>query len=310
VYAGSIPAVASGDSAANGAWEEFVPRGSPLGLAQSRREGKMVLDRLTESGRRAVLLAIPFGLAIGVIVGGVGGGGAILALPVLVYVLGEGVGRASTASLIIVALAAAVGAGSLARHGHVCWRLALTFAAPATVGSLVGTLANGAVSGHVLILTFIPVMLIAATATWQRAGAERGEDEGECPPLAHGRIAAAGFGVGALTGFFGVGGGFLIVPVLTLWLGVSFRRAVATSLVIITLTGVAALASHLVAGAKLDVPLTAALAGATAVGAVAGTGLGRRLPQRVLGRAFATVVVGLALFLLVDTLLLGGPPSG
>ncbi len=78
-----------------------------------------------------LLLAIPFGLAIGLIVGAVGGGGAILALPVLVYVLGEGVGPASTASLIVVALAAAVGAGARARDGHVCWRLALLFSAPA-----------------------------------------------------------------------------------------------------------------------------------------------------------------------------------
>ena len=108
------------------------------------------------------LLAIPFGLVIGLIVGAVGGGGAILALPVLVYVLGEPVGPASTASLIVVALAAGVGAGSLARHGHVCWRLALTFAAPAAAGSLLGAIANNAVSGRTLILAFVPVMLLAA----------------------------------------------------------------------------------------------------------------------------------------------------
>ena len=83
-----------------------------------------------------LLLAIPFGLAIGLIVGAVGGGGAILALPVLVYVLGEGVSPASTASLIVVALAAAVGAGARAHNGQICWRLALLFSAPAAVGSL------------------------------------------------------------------------------------------------------------------------------------------------------------------------------
>ena len=77
-----------------------------------------------------MLLAIPFGVAIGLVVGAVGGGGAILALPVLVYVLGEGVNQASTASLIVVALAAGLGGGALARHGHVCWRIALSFAAP------------------------------------------------------------------------------------------------------------------------------------------------------------------------------------
>ena len=107
-------------------------------------------------------LAIPFGLAIGLVVGAVGGGGAILALPVLVYVLGEGVGPASTASLIVVALAAAVGAGARARDGHVCWRLALLFSAPAAVGSLLGALLSAQASPRLLILAFVPVMFAAA----------------------------------------------------------------------------------------------------------------------------------------------------
>ena len=77
-------------------------------------------------------------------------------------------------------------------------------------------------------------------------------------------MVVAGLGVGVLTGFFGVGGGFVIVPVLTLWLDTPFRRAVATSLVIITLTGIAALASHLIAGSRPDLGITAELAGATA----------------------------------------------
>jgi uncharacterized protein len=257
-----------------------------------------------------VLLAIPFGLVIGLIVGAVGGGGAILALPVLVYVLHEPVTPASTASLIVVALGASVGAGSLARHGHVCWRLALTFSAPAAAGSLVGAIANKHVSGPALILAFVPVMLVAAGATWQRSGADHADEERDCPTIAPARVALAGAGVGLLTGFFGVGGGFVIVPVLTLWFAVSFRRAVATSLVIITLVGLAALASHLVAGASLDLPVTVALAGATATGALLGTLVGGRLPQRALGRAFAMVVACVAVFLLVDTLALGGPPGG
>lgn len=257
-----------------------------------------------------VLLAIPFGLVIGLIVGTVGGGGSILALPVLIYVLGEGVGRASTASLIVVAVAAGIGAGALALRGHVCWRLALTFSGPAALGALLGSVANGAVSAKVLILAFVPVMVLAAGSTWQRACATDDEEEvGACPPVATSRLLVAGAGVGVMTGFFGVGGGFLIVPALTLWLGVSFRRAVATSLVIITLTGLAALAGHLAAGAHLDVPVTAALATSTAAGALLGTSLGQRMRQAALGRAFALVVAGLALFLLVDTLALNGPPT-
>ena len=256
-----------------------------------------------------IWVAIPFGIVIGLIVGAVGGGGAILALPVLVYVLQEPVGPASTASLIVVAIAAGIGAGSLARHGHVCWRLALTFSAPAAAASLLGALANAAVSPRALLLAFVPVMLIAAAATWRRAGTDPGEGDGECPPMAYGRVLTAGFLVGLLTGFFGVGGGFVIVPVLTLWLGFRFRRAVATSLVIITLTGLAALASHLVTGAKPHLGITVALAAATGLGALLGTLVSQRLPQATLGRAFALVVAVVAVFLLVDTLWLGGPPG-
>jgi uncharacterized membrane protein YfcA len=257
-----------------------------------------------------LLLAIPFGLAIGLIVGAVGGGGAILALPVLVYVLGEGVGPASTASLIVVAIAAAVGAGALARNGHVCWRLALLFSAPAALGSLLGALASVAVSGRALVLSFVPIMLLAAGATWQRAGADRADDDRGCPPARARVVALAGLGIGAMTGFFGVGGGFMIVPVLTLGLKLAFRRAVATSLVIITVTGLAALASHLVAGAAPDLAMTAALGGSTALGALAGTAVAGRLPQEALAKGFAVIVTLVALFLLTDTLLLGGPPTG
>lgn len=256
-----------------------------------------------------VILAIPFGIAIGLVVGAVGGGGAILALPVLVYVLGEGVTGASTASLIVVAIAAGIGAGALAWRGHVCWQLALTFSLPAAAGSLLGTIANGAVSGKVLILAFVPVMAVAAAATWHRADDVHDEGIGDCPPTRLARIVLSGAAVGLMTGFFGVGGGFLIVPALTLGLDMNFRRAVATSLVIITITGGVALASHLAAGAHLDVPVTVALAGATAAGTLIGTSISQRLPQAALGKAFSVVVALLAVFLLVDTLLFNGPPQ-
>ena len=176
-------------------------------------------------------LAIVLGLAIGIVVGAVGGGGAILALPVLVYVLDEPVGPAATASLVVVTVAASIGAGSLARHGNVCWRLALTFAAPAAVGSLLGTLASRSVSAQALVLAFVPLMFLAAALTWRRAGEK--DTGGDCPHAPLDRVVVAGLLVGALTGFFGVGGGFLIVPVLTVWLATPFRRAVGTSLVII-----------------------------------------------------------------------------
>jgi uncharacterized membrane protein YfcA len=252
-------------------------------------------------------LAIVLGLAIGLVVGAVGGGGAILALPVLIYVLGEPVGPASTASLVVVSVAAAIGAGSLARHGRVCWHLAFTFAVPAAAGSLLGTIASRNVGAAALVLAFVPVMVLAAVATWRRAGEE--DADGGCPQAARHKVALAGLLVGAMTGFFGVGGGFVIVPVLTLWLGTPFRRAVATSLVIICLTGLAALASHLLTGSEPDPLTTAILAGSTGLGALAGTHVGERLPQALLRRGFAVLVSAVAMALLLDVLVLGGPPS-
>ena len=258
-----------------------------------------------------MFLAVPFGIAIGLVVGTVGGGGAILALPVLVYVLDEGVSPASTASLIVVAVGASVGAGSQALHGQLCWRVAVTFSAPAAAGAYLGTLANGMVSGRTLILAFVPVMLIAAILTYRRGDDASDEDgSGGCPRPGLVPSAAAGLAVGAMTGFFGVGGGFLIVPALTALLALPMRRAIATSLAIITLTGVAALASHLVEGAEPNWPLTLTLSASAAVGALGGSGLGRQLPAGTLAQAFAAVVALVALFLLVDVLFLGGPPAG
>jgi uncharacterized membrane protein YfcA len=259
-----------------------------------------------------IVLAIALGLGIGVVVGTIGGGGAILALPVFVYVLGEGVSSASTASLIVITLGASVGAGTHARKGYVCWRVAAFFAAPAAVGAYLGTIAGAAVSPRTLILAFVPVMAVAAAFTYLRGVEDERKDEPlrECPRPEPLRSGAGGLAVGGMTGFFGVGGGFLIVPVLTSLLGLPLRRAIATSLAVIGLTGLVALGAHLARGAEPDWPLTIALSGAVAIGAVSGSSLGSRVSSAALARAFALVVALLAVALLVDVLLLGGPPSG
>lgn len=260
-----------------------------------------------------VLLAIVFGLLIGAVVGTIGGGGAILALPVFVYVLDQGVSSASTASLIVVAMGASAGAGSQALHGHLCWRIALAFALPAALGAYLGTVASSSVSPRALILAFVPVMLAAAILTYVRGGVGEGEEGEElrpCPPLDPPRSGGAGVVVGAMTGFFGVGGGFLIVPALTSLLGLPLRRAIATSLAIIGITSVAALATHLARGAEPDWPITAVLCVAAAIGALSGSGLGRRLSPTTLAHGFGIVVATIAVFLLVDVLVLGGPPGG
>lgn len=257
-------------------------------------------------------LALILGLAIGAMVGTVGGGGAILALPVLVYVLDQGVSSGSTASLIVVTLGASVGAGAHALHGQLCWRVAAAFAVPAALGAYLGTIASTSVAPRVLILAFVPVMLAAAALTYFRGGptVSGEEDPRPCPRPQPGRSSGAGLLVGAMTGFFGVGGGFLIVPALTSLLGLSIRRAIATSLAIIGLTGLAALAAHLARGAEPDWPLTVALCIGATVGALVGSSIGRRLSPRSLAHGFGIAVAAIAIFLLVDVLILGGPPRG
>lgn len=260
------------------------------------------------------LAAVPFGIGIGLSLGMLGGGGSVLAVPVLVYVLGQSVHQATTASLVIVTAGAVVGGLGHAREGHVCWRHAAAFTLAALPGVLAGTALGQAVSGTVLIAAFAPIMLAAAAATWRKANgrSDPGPIESSgliCPPLRLAQGLVAGLLVGAMTGFFGVGGGFLIVPTLAIALALSMRLAVGTSLMIITATSVMALIAHLAAGRSLDLGVTAAMTAACVAGALSGVRLAGRVPQRRLGAGFAALVVVVASYLLVSVALLGGPPG-
>jgi uncharacterized membrane protein YfcA len=250
-----------------------------------------------------VLLAILFGVAIGLAVGTLGGGGSVLAVPVLVYVLGEDLPDATTAGLAVVGAGALAGAARHALAGRVCWRHAVSFTVAALPGIAVGTLAGEAVPDEVLLTAFALVMLAAASSIWRRA--EQGSPDGDpaadsCPPLRLPRDALAGVAVGFVTGFLGVGGGFLIVPTLAVGLAFTMRTAIGTSLAIITASSAFGLAAHLAAGRAVDVPVTTAMALACAVGAVAGAAFAGRLPQRALGRGFAAMVVAVAAGLVVS----------
>lgn len=275
----------------------------------------MSTSQSSTSPRPSVLVAIPFGVGIGVAVGMLGGGGSVLAVPILVYVLGQGVSEATTASLVVVTAASVAGGLGHAREGRVCWRHAGAFTAAAVPGVLGGTFAGNAVGAAVLIATFAVVMLAAAGATWRKAGDDEAqgtdswESGGACPPLRLPRDITAGALIGFLTGFFGVGGGFLIVPTLAVALGFTMRTAVGTSLAIITATSLIGLATHFIAGRNIDLSVTVAMTVAGVAGALAGVGLAERVPQRVLGRGFALLVTSVAVYLLVSVAFLGGPPG-
>lgn len=133
-----------------------------------------------------VFATIPFGLAIGLALGMLGGGGSVLAVPILVYVLGQSVHQATTASLVLVTAGALAGGLGHARESHVCWRHARAFVLAAIPGIVAGTAFGNAVSGSTLIAAFAVIMLIAAAATWRKASQRiKGAvpTEPACPPL-------------------------------------------------------------------------------------------------------------------------------
>ncbi len=235
-------------------------------------------------------VALGFGLLIGLVMGMVGGGGAVLAVPVLVYAVGLGVHEATTASLAVVAAAASTGAVGQARRHTICWTSAAWFSGAAALGGALGAVLNRALGGETLLLLFSAVMLIAARATWQRADSPA-RTAGGCPPAAPRLLVPAGFLVGGVTGLVGVGGGFLVVPALIVGLSFGMREAMGTSMAIVAAVSLFGLLAHLASGASLDLPVAAAMGGAAIAGAALGPRLADRVPTATLGRGFALLVV-------------------
>ena len=186
-----------------------------------------------------LLAALALGAAVGLVLGGLGGGGSVLTVPALVFALGLTAQEATTASLVIVGTTAAVAAVGHARAGQVRWRRGLLLGAAGVPAALLGTAANRLVDEDVLLLAFAVLMLVAAAgmladvARVRHAPSDAGKratDRGLWL-----RVLGAGLLVGVLTGFFGVGGGFVIVPVLVVALDFPIAAAVGTSLVVIAL---------------------------------------------------------------------------
>lgn len=227
-----------------------------------------------------------------------GGGGSILALPVLVYVAGIDVHAAIGMSLAVVGATALVGALGHWRGGRVDLRAAVLFGGAGMLAAPLGAQATHAVAPRVLMLLFGVLMLVVGALMLRGRGSAR-PDAPRPRPVA---VPAAGFGVGLLTGFLGVGGGFLIVPALTLLVGLPIQRAIGTSLLVIAANSAAGVASHLTRG-EVPLGLAAAFTAAATLGAVVGVRLASGLPPARLRRAFAAFVVLLGLFLLAKNAL-------
>lgn len=190
------------------------------------------------------------GVVIGVSLGALGGGGSILTVPVLVYALNQQPQPATTASLIIVGITSITAAIGHARAGRVQWHAAAIFGVLGVAASLGGSMLNRVVNPQALLLAFAALMLIAAVALFARTRNPAPDDTGPSRPApknsAHNtrakmRIVITAIIVGFLTGFLGVGGGFLIVPALVF----AMPTAVGTSLVVISITSLGAFTERL-----------------------------------------------------------------
>jgi uncharacterized membrane protein YfcA len=240
----------------------------------------------------AVLLALFLAVLIGVSLGTFGSGGSIITVPVLVYVAGVPAHAAVAMSLIIVGSTSAVGSYLLSRAGGFDRRAAAIFAATGIAGAFGGARLTSLVSGGTLMEIFAALMLLAG---WRMLAPRAGKTgSGACRIP---RCAAVGLCLGVLTGFLGVGGGFLIVPALVLFAGLDMKRAVPTSLAIIAVNSVGGLAGQL-RYATFDWPLTAAFLGSALVGMFGGSMLVRRISGEALRQGFAWLVILLGVVIL------------
>ena len=256
-------------------------------------------------------LAVPshaFGVLIGVTLGALGAGGSILAVPVLVHVVGLSVPTATATSLVAVGSAAAVAAWG--HRSRVDRSLAVWFVAVGGIGSLGGAFVGRRLADDVVLLAFSVLVLVAAhrMLTACPSCTRAGEDEARARQRVGGgggvatavdtprvRVAelvpmvGAGLLVGALTGLFGVGGGFVIVPILTLVMTRNIPTAIATSLVIVA--GNSLVAVLLRGVGSVDWGVAAAFTVPMLVGSLAGSRLAHRLDAQRSLRAFATILV-------------------
>ncbi|MFP2926730.1 sulfite exporter TauE/SafE family protein [Pyxidicoccus sp. 3LG] len=233
---------------------------------------------------------------VGVLLGLLGGGGSILTVPLLVYVLGVEPRTAIAMSLVVVGVTSASGALFHARAGRVRWRTALVFGGGGMTGAFLGGRLNPLIPSTALLLLFAGVMVAASVAMLRRRETSPSPaSEPEALPV--GRVLAQGVVVGLLSGLVGAGGGFLIVPALVL-AGLPTPMAAATSLVVIALQCAAGFMGHLG-----HVHLPWALTGAVLLAAMTGSLVGGRLASHVspalLRRGFAGFVLATAAFLLV-----------
>lgn len=270
-----------------------------------------------------MIISLPFGLVVGFALGLTGGGGSVFAMPLLVYGLGVPAHEAVVVSLAAVGATAFGGGLARWRDGQAEYRIAVIFGLSSFVGAPLGAWLNPKLPETALLAGFALLMLAVALRMWRqasrrpeetrivRAGADPSDDNAgpvcrydpagrlQFTSRCAARLALAGSATGLLSGLFGVGGGFLIVPALVLVASLPMRRAVATSLWVIAIISAIGLLSHLAAGHRLDVGIAAGFVLGGLSGMALGIAVGRHIAGPTLQKLFAGMIVAVAVFMLV-----------
>jgi uncharacterized protein len=251
------------------------------------------------------MLGLASGALVGFSLGLVGGGGSILAVPLMVYVVGVPDAHVAIGtSAIAVAANAAINLSNHARGGTVVWSCALTFAAAGIIGAFVGSVFGKMIDGQKLLALFGLLMLVIAMLMLKnrsRIGLPDVRMNWANMPA----IAGLGLATGTLSGFFGIGGGFLIVPALMLATGMSIMNAVSSSLVAVTAFGLTTATSYAWSG-LISWGLAGLFIAGGMVGGLIGTRSARHLSARrgALNIVFAIVIIAVALYMLARNLFL------
>ncbi|MGA4838268.1 sulfite exporter TauE/SafE family protein [Streptomyces sp. G45] len=260
----------------------------------------------------ALMLALVAGAVVGLALGALGGGGSVLAVPALIYLLGFTPAAATTASLIIVTATSLTALYAHARTGGVRWKAGALFAAAGLLPAAAAGAAASRLPQPVLTAAFAVVAAFAAARMLRPSPATaspastRSAASGAAPsdPAASGvrpaKAVGTGAGLGALTGLLGVGGGFLAVPALVTVLAFEMRAAVGTSLLVISTNSLASLATRGATTAGVDWAVVAPFTGAAILGAWDGKRLAAKVTGTFLQRAFAVVLLAVAALMLGD----------
>ncbi len=268
----------------------------------------------------SILVALVAGLLVGLALGALGGGGSILAVPVLVYLLDQSAAQATTGSLVVVGVTSLVAAGTAHRAGKVLLSRGVSFGLVAIGGAALGAVASSRVPESVLLGSFaVLLVVVAGVMLTRQIRAGRGSTPSvtdgdkrqrpqfddpiimvsptfmcQCPRAL--KVLVTATAVGLLTGFLGVGGGFLVVPALVLALALPMQYAAGTSLVVIAITSVAALLVRAGTGPAPDWALVALLTVAAVAGGWAGARIAAHTSTERLQGAFTALLVTVGVY--------------